>query len=272
MRTLNTRTITLAILAVIVLSVPALSHEYWFEPEKFFVSVGDTVPVHLFVGERLKADEERALQMEKTPLFQMFAASGFQDLKAIGKDGQTPVAQVSFKSAGNHLIAMARNWSEITLDAEKFTEYLREEGLDSIIAQREQSGEANKPARERYSRYLKSLVQAGTDHDETYRREIGFTLEIVPQANPYGLKPGDLLKVRVLFEGKPLSNAKIFADNREAEDVRTQESKTSGDGTAMFKINRSGLWLVRLVHMRRCKNKTDGDWESFWAAFTFGAK
>jgi hypothetical protein len=54
--------------------VPALSHEYWFEPEKLFVGVGDLIRVHLFVGERLKADEERVLQMEKTPRFQMFSA------------------------------------------------------------------------------------------------------------------------------------------------------------------------------------------------------
>lgn len=228
--------------------------------------------VHLFVGERLKPDEERVLQMEKTPRFKMLSDGPTLDLKAAGKDDQTPVAQVTFKSAGNYLFAMERNWSAITLDANKFTEYLREEGLDSIVAQREQSGEATKEARERYSRYLKSLVQAGSRHDETYRREIGFTLEIIPQANPYRLKPGAALKVKVLFEGKPLPNAKVFADNRGAADTRTQAARTSGDGIATFKMERPGLWLLRLVHMRRCENKAEADWESFWAAYTFGAR
>lgn len=179
----------------------------------------------------------------------MFSAGATLNLKTAGKDGQTPVAQVTVESAGNYLIAMERNWSAITRDAGKFTEYLREEGLDSIIAQREQSGEANKEARERYSRYLKALVQAGSRHDETYRRKIGFTLEIIPQANPYRLKPGDALKVKVLFEGKPLPHAKVFVDSREAGDTRRQEVKTSGDGIAAFKIDRPGLWLLRLVHI-----------------------
>ncbi|HSO73630.1 MAG TPA: DUF4198 domain-containing protein, partial [Blastocatellia bacterium] len=170
----------------------------------------------LVCGEGLKADEERVLQMEKTPRFQMFSSEETQDLKVIAKDGQMPVAQVTFKTAGNYLIAMERNWSAITLDAKKFTEYLRDEGLDSIVAQRDQSGEANQEERERYSRYLKSLVQAGSRQDETYRREVGFTLEIIPQTNPYRLQAGDELKAKVLFEGKPLPNAKIFADNREA--------------------------------------------------------
>lgn len=150
----SARALLNATVAVVLIVVPALSHDYWFEPEQFFVSVGNTVGVHLFVGEGLKADEERVLQMEKTPRFQMFSSEETQDLKAIAKDGQMPVAQVTFKTAGNYLIAMERNWSAITLDAKKFTEYLRDEGLDSIVAQRDQSGEANKEARERYSRYL----------------------------------------------------------------------------------------------------------------------
>jgi len=29
---------------------------------------------------------------------------------------------------------------------------------------------------------------------------------------------------------------------------------------------------VRLVHMRRCPDPAEADWESFWAAYTFGAK
>lgn len=268
----SARALLNATVAVVLIVVPALSHDYWFEPEQFFVSVGNTVGVHLFVGEGLKADEERVLQMEKTPRFQVFSSEETQDLKAIAKDGQMPVAQVTFKTAGNYLIAMERNWSAITLDAKKFTEYLRDEGLDSIVAQRDQSGEANKEARERYSRYLKSLVQAGSRQDETYRREAGFTLEIIPQTNPYRLQAGDELKVKVLFEGKPLPNAKIFADNREAGNTRTQGAKTASNGTAVFNIDRPGLWLLRLVHMRRCENQAEADWESFWAAYTFGAK
>lgn len=149
---------------------------------------------------------------------------------------------------------------------------LREEGLDSIVALREQSGESQSEARERYSRYLKSLLQAGARHDETYKRELGFKLEIIPQTNPYELKIGDSLEVKVLFEGKPLPNAKVFADNREAGSTRTQQTRTTAAGIATVKLDRSGFWLVRLVHMRRCAALAEADWESFWAAYTFGAK
>ena len=258
--------------ALIMLAMPVLSHDYWFEPERLFVSVGDSVPVHLYVGEALKSDEERVLQKEKTPSFKMYSGGETLDLKASGTEGQTPAANVTVKSAGNYLIAMERSWSSITLDAKKFTEYLREEGLDSIIDLRAKSGEGNKEARERYSRYLKSLLQVGSRHDQTYKRELRFTLEIVPQTNPYELKLGAKLRVKVLFEGKPLTNAKVFADNREGGSARTQQARTTSDGIASFKLDRSGFWLVRLVHMRRCPDPAEADWESFWAAYSFGAK
>lgn len=132
--------------------------------------------------------------------------------------------------------------------------------------------ESDADVRERYSRYLKSLLQAGSRHDETYKRELGFALEIIPLANPYELKVGDSVKVKVLFEGKPLPNAKVFADNREAGSTRTQQARTTPDGIAALELDRSGFWLVRLVHMRRCADVAEADWESFWAAYSFGAK
>ena len=118
-----------------------------------------------------------------------------------------PLRRVVFKSPGSYLIAMERNQSYIKLDAQKFTDYLKEEGLKDIIEQRMKSGESQTEGRERYSRYLKSLVQVGDRRDDTYKRELGFRLEIIPINNPYLLKLGDSLVVRVLFEGKPLAGA-----------------------------------------------------------------
>jgi hypothetical protein len=37
-----------------------------------------------------------------------------------------------------------------------------------------------------------------------------------------------------------------------------------------LKIDHSGEWIVRLVHLRRCSEPKEADWESFWAALTFG--
>lgn len=30
--------------------------------------------------------------------------------------------------------------------------------------------------------------------------------------------------------------------------------------------------MLHMVHMRRCEGCVEADWESFWAAYTFGMK
>lgn len=259
---------------LLLVTIPVFSHDYWFQPQSFFAPVGASVPVRLLVGDEFKMEEERPLQKERTVSFQMLSGQrGMTDLAAAGQDQQLPVARLNFKSAGNYLIAMERQSATIKLDAAKFTEYLTEEGLDSIVALRAQSNESGREGRERYRRYLKALFQVGDKHDDTYKLVLGQRLEILPQSNPYALKRGETLRVLILFEDKPLAGAKVFAYNASSGKVHEQSSVTANDGTVAFKLDRPGQWLIRLVHMRRCATDcAEIDWESFWGAYSFGMK
>ena len=180
-----------------------------------------------------------------------------------------PIYNFSAEKPGNYLLALERNWSYIKIEPQKFEDYLREDGLEYIIPEREKLGERQKEGRERYSRYLKSLLQVGNRHDNTYKKNSGMKLEIIPLENPYSKKVGDQLKLQVLFDGKPLAGRNVFADNRGSE---TQKMTTDKNGKFAMKIDKNGMWLVRLVFMQRCaKDCGEADWESFWGAITFGA-
>lgn len=272
---MKTQTISGAFLLLLLAAAHALSHDYWLEPENFFLPAsGGNVPVRLLVGEGLKSDEERPLQKQRTGKFVLLSAKGSLDLLASNEDGQTPVVSVSLNADGNHLLAMERKWTSIKIEPDKFKQYLHEEGLESIIAMRERAGESDTEGRERYSRYLKTLLQVGNRSDDTFKRIVGHRLEIIPQTNPYRAKHGDMLGVRISFDGKPLAGVKVFAENRDGGVTLKQDALTSHDGIARFKLNRRGMWSIRLVHMQRCTaSDCDGmDWESFWAAYTFGMR
>ena len=47
---------------------------------------------------------------------------------------------------------------------------------------------------------------------------------------------------------------------------------TAKDGTAEVKISHAGKWLVRMVHMRRCADRDEADWESFWTSLSFAIR
>lgn len=260
-----------AVTLVLILAAGASAHEYWLEPETFFPAPNQKTAVHLYVGDGLIKDrEERPWQLAQTPAFQLFSMSDMRDLRTSLVDEALPIYNFSAGRAGNYLLAMERDWSYITLEPQKFEEYLREDGLEYIIAEREKTGEIATEGRERYSRFVKALLQVGEGRDETYKKLVGSKLEIVPLANPYSKKTGDMLSFQVLFDGKPLTGRTVFADNRA---VATQKMSTDREGKVTMRIERGGLWLVRLVFMQRCKTScNEAVWESFWGAFSFGVK
>jgi uncharacterized GH25 family protein len=266
------RTCTL-LFFLLLAAVRVSAHEYWLEPDSFFLKPGEKSAVRLFLGEGLKKEEERPFQTSKTPLFRLFSTGGDFDLTSSVRDEDIPLFTFSAEKAGNYLLGLERNWAYITLEADKFDEYLREDGMEYIIAEREKLGESKKEGRERYSRFIKALLEVGDKRDKTFAKRIGLKLEIVPLENPYSKKIGDTLSFQVLFQGKPLKDKTIFADNRDGEAISKQKLKTDAHGKATIKLDRKGIWLVRLVFMQRCQKDCEGaDWESFWGAFSFGAR
>ncbi len=260
--------------AVLLLFLPASSfaHDYWLEPESFRLHPDETIALRLFVGEKLTSEAERPFQKKPTLKFQFLSAKKTVDLIPGGTEDKTPLALLTPKDEGTYLIALERDAHFIKLDAKKFNDYLAEEGLDSILEARRKAGEEKTDGRERYRRYLKSLIQVGERRDDTFKKILGQKLEIVPQANPYDLKPGDALPVLLLFEGKPLAGVRIEAHCRAGDKVATQTATTGKDGVASVKLDRAGTWLVRLVHMCRCADREEADWESFWASYSFAVK
>lgn len=253
----------------ILLSADAFAHEYWFEPGTFFPAPNERTAVHLYVGDGLSKDrEERPFQLAKTEAFRLFSSSEVRDLKGVLADGALPAYTFSADRAGNYLLAMERSWSYIKLEPKEFEDYLREDGMEYVVAERRRLGESDKAGRERYTRFIKSLIQVGGARDDTFKKSVGARLEITPLENPYSKKVGDRLGFRVTFDGEPLAGKTVFADNRGGA---TQKLATGRDGKFAVKIDRGGLWLVRLVFMRRCASGCgEADWESFWGAFSFG--
>ena len=264
----------------------ARAHDYWLEPGSPWAARGDELVMHLWLGEKLKGEEERPLQKERITYFDLFGdRSGRRDLLAAGREGQVPVAKVRMENA-SALTIMDRPPRPVTMDGDKYTKYLTEEGADAVLALRAHEGQTGQPGREVYSRCLKALIQerdpAAATPNTLYKRRVGQRLEILLENDPSRLKPDGRLTVKVLFEGRPLAGAKVFACRRvgtpgENQPPAVLTAKTDAAGITHFKLDQPGLWLVRLVHIRPAtvadrRGDSGAQWESVWAAYTFGAR
>lgn len=256
----------------------ATAHDYWLEPETVPSGKGEETALHLRMGERLKTEEERPLQKDRVARFELFSdRTKKRDLLATGQEGQLPVAKLRIET-GASLAVMDRTLRPIAMESEKFNRYLSDEGQDALIALRARLGQAAQGGKEVYARYLKALIQdrdlAGSIPSTLYKRRVGQRLEILLENDPGRMKPEKALTVKVLFEGKPLTGARVFAYRRDPGEagVVALPATTSAQGLAEFKLDQTGVWLVRLVHFRvptERRPESTAPWESFWASYSF---
>lgn len=167
-----------------------------------------------------------------------------------------------------YVVAVETEPKLITLEADKFNDYLVSDGLAHIYRLRRKEGTLDHPGRERYSKSPKAIVQVGTGAGGDPCRVVGLPLEIVPLRNPFALKVGDTLPVRVLFRDEPLADANLGWDVPGDGDAPLGTVRTDARGEALVPIAQLGLTTIRLTHMTSPKT-ADYEWESFWTTLTF---
>ena len=79
----------------------------------------------------------------------------------VGRDGADPAGFLRVAAPGLLVIGYRSNPSAVELTADKFNQYLKEEGLDAVAALRARRNETGAVARELFSRCAKSLVLSG---------------------------------------------------------------------------------------------------------------
>lgn len=260
--------------ALALLARPAAAHDFWIVPAELVAPADRQLPIRLFVGEAFVAEGEKPFQRDRVLTFRHLHGTSTDDVLQQADafhDGKAPLATLWMRGAGGHLLAMDRKPTQIELEPAKFEDYLRHEGLGHLVAERARLGETGKPGRERYSRYLKTLIQIGDARDELFGQVTGALLELVPQQHPVFVEPGGRLTVQVRFRGQPLPRARLEAASRDGADVRSQYLTADEQGLVTVPIDRRGLWLLRMVHMVRCDGCADADWESFWTSYTFAS-
>ena len=97
---------------------------------------------------------------------------------------------------------------------------------------------------------------------------LGLELELMPERDPYTLKPGEALPVRLLYHGKPLDGALVVGVASPGVSGARVSARTAG-GRAALVLDRPGLWLVKAVHMVPAPEGSGAEWESLWASLTF---
>ncbi len=241
------------------------AHDLWLIAEPV---VGETVVVSANVG----MEFPKSVQAPDTAKFKRTHAIGPDGgeipVKAAGKRDLSGLLQFEAKRPGIYQLAVETEPKLIELSAEAFNEYLVSDGLTHIYRLRHKEDTLDQPGRERYRKSPKTLIQIGPGEGDNWSKVLGLILEIVPLRNPFALKAGDALPVRVLFQGKPLPEANLGWQLPGDGETARGTVRTDDKGEALIPIARADLMTIRLTHMTRPK-AGDYEWESFWTTLTF---
>jgi uncharacterized GH25 family protein len=250
-------------LLVGLVAVRAAAHDFWIEPSTFHPAVGDRVTVALRVGQKLAGDPLPNIP----PLIDRFVIRSFSgERPVVGRAGADPAGIAFIAEGGLHWIGYQSNPYPVALEAPKFEDYLRDEGLERIVDARKKKGQSAAPGRERFYRCAKALLE--TPGVKAFDTPLGFTLELVPLANPYALKRARDLPLLLTFHGKPIANVMVVAMSKD-DPANALRARTDAKGQVKLRLPHAGFWLIKAVHMEAAPADAGVDWESWWASITF---
>ena len=258
------RTVAAFVVAMTLSGASLFAHDMWIEPTTFSPELGALVGVRLRVGQDLLGDP-----LPRNPaLINEFVVEDPDGRKpVVGRTGSDPAGFIRVATPGLLVVGYRSNPSTIEQTAEKFNQYLKEEGLEAIAALRARRGQAG-TAREMFSRCAKSLVLSGPANKTQGDRRLGFSLELVAERNPFLLDAGQELPVRLTYENRPVSGVLVVAINR-SQPFEKLTARSDKEGRVRFKLPRGGMWLIKAVHMVEALPGADAEWVSYWASLTF---
>jgi hypothetical protein len=264
--------------AALVLLVPlstVAAHDLYLKLNSYLLPAGATrVRVPVLNGTFTKS--QAAVTTDRVTGLALASAAGTQTLAADAWEarGDSAFVTLALGAPGTYTVGAATRPRTLTLKAAEFATYLREEGLGWVNDERRRAGEAERPARERYSKHVKAVFQKGVPRTAGFDAVLGHAAELVPLTNPYTLSVGDTLVLRALVDGRPSPGEVAIAGGvlPTGRAIAGRRLRADDAGLVRVPLVAPGRWYVKFINMRRLTGDAAADYESKWATLTFGVR
>ncbi len=258
--------------ALTMVAAPGLGHDVWLQPRQFSIAAPAAVPIEMFVGHGTSRDRW-GVSEDRVVLFRTIGPDGVIDRKrSLTMGNPRGDATVRFERAGGYLVLLQSSSAFSGLPARRFNDYVAEEGITPIAADRRRRALQDTEGRENYSRRAKAIVQVGPVDRASIERVIrpaGQSLEIVPGRHPMALGKDRRLPVRVLYRGRPLSGTLVKITNLAADSTPVATRRTGADGRAVFPMPWAGQWQMNVVWASPLENDPRANYDTTFASLTF---
>ncbi|MEI6264216.1 MAG: DUF4198 domain-containing protein [Sphingobacteriia bacterium] len=259
---------SISLIIFIVFSTLLNAHEFWIAPSKYIVKSNERFSFNCYVGEDF-TPAIWAKRSQRTLKVMQHHLNNSLDITPIFINNDSLNILMGLKGSGNFLIALSSKPSYIEMEGKAFNDYLKEDGMMNVLEYRNDNKIDQQRSREYYQRCAKTLLQVAGKNDDSYKKNTGMPLEIIPQSNPYTIN-NDSLSVFFEFKGKPLSNYQVRTWCKKNGQLIVKSFHTTNEkGVAVLSFKESGEWMISLVKMEILNNNEKADYESYWGSYTF---
>lgn len=280
------RTLRAAVAVIVSITAGATTvgvlaaHDFWLVPDAFAVTPGGWVEVS---GQTSSAfpTSESAVALDRVADARLLSAKGAEKLTGLLHAGTSLRIRHRPTEPGQYLVTMALKPRAVRESAEGFRRYLVLEGAAELAERYEREGRL--PTRDsvtrRYAKYAKTVVEVGRGGPRAYTQRARHPLEFVPLTDPSALRAGDSLRVRLLYDSRPLAAAHLHASvaagpattasGSSANTSQDLSLMTDAEGLATIPVARTGAWNVRTIHIVPATPGSGADWDTHWATFVF---
>ncbi len=248
------------VLFVSCVAVKTAAHDFWLEPSTFHPANDRPVAIRLMVGDHGRGEPVRR-NNRRIDRFIVRDADGEKGVA--GRHGSDPAGYLDAISGDAMVGYQTEPLRHGDLSAERFESYLREEGLEPIIALRAAAGSSLERGREIYSRSAKAWLTS-SKRGARFDVPLGFRFEIVPLNDP---AMAERFEAQLLFAGKPVEGVLVRAIGLGTG--KTIAGRSDAEGRVALELEGDGPWMVKAVHMFAAPKSAGADWESIWASLTF---
>jgi uncharacterized GH25 family protein len=273
---LNHRSVALLLGLLVCSRAPLVeAHDFWLQPSDYWISPNTLTSMTLQVGHG-PFRQRSPIPARRITRFQAIAPKGtVLDLHEQLRLGQgAEDGDFRLKDPGAYvLVLQTDDRAQTHLPSIRFNNYLKVEGLTPALEQRARLNRMDADGSERYSRCAKSIVQVGppgAGSQGQVSKPVGLPLEIVPEANPYGVPRSATLPVLVMYAGRPLAGALVKLTNLENDASPFEVHLSDRDGRARFAMPSAGTWLVNVIWTKALTRSEETDFETVFSSLSFG--
>ncbi len=257
---LLTAVFSLVLFATLTLATSVRAHYLWLTVDKYNPKVGERVKIYIGWGHKFPQDSEPRLEMVNKMNLVIFGPHNKQiplKLKPKAKRGVEPIT-MTFQQPGTYIAVLSiRTFVTKTV---KGYFYKPKNELTNVV-------------HSYWSEMVaKAIINVGSPTDDVLNSKLPYRYQIIPLMNPARLRPGDLLPVKVILDGKPIRTwlYATYAGFSQYKDTFAWTTRTDKNGVAKIKLLKKGQWLIKAKDSLPYENKEKADEYSFTSTLTFG--